>query len=70
MNITSSISELNGTLKDLRFRWDETIAVWNDPVRHDFEELHWQPMQERVLAALRAMDRLAPILEKVRQDSG
>jgi hypothetical protein len=70
MNLTSSSSELNGTLKELRLRWEETTAIWNDPVRQDFQEHQWQPLQERVLAALRAMDRLAPVLEKVRHECG
>jgi hypothetical protein len=62
--------EMNGTLKDLRILWDETKEVWNDSVRQDFEKNHWQPMESRVLGGIRAIERLAPILEKLQRDCG
>jgi hypothetical protein len=70
MNLTSNASELSGSLKHLRTLWEETKAVWNDAVRRDFEENDWTPIESHVLSALRAMERLAPILEKAHQDCG
>ncbi|HLN30444.1 MAG TPA: hypothetical protein VK395_22060 [Gemmataceae bacterium] len=68
MNLSNSSMELNGTLKDLRVLWEETKAVWSDPVSRDFEEHRWLPIDERVRAALRAMERLAPVIERVQHE--
>lgn len=68
MSLTTGTMDLNAALKTLRLRWDDATLVWNDRVRHEFEEQVWQPLTERVVATLRAMDRLAPVLIKMRQD--
>jgi hypothetical protein len=70
MNLSSSSMELNGALKELRILWEETKGEWNDAVRSDFEKEFWEPFQERILSALRAVDRLSPILDKVHNDCG
>jgi hypothetical protein len=62
--------ELSGALKHLRFLWEETKTVWNDPVRHSFEEHQWLPLERRVVAGIHAMDQLAPILDKIRKECG
>ena len=68
MSVTTGTMDLNASLKVLRLRWDEATLVWNDSVRHEFDEQLWLPLTERVVATLRAMDRLAPVLIKMRQD--
>jgi len=70
VSLNSSSMELGGALKDLRIFWEETKAVWNDPVRDSFEEHRWIPLETSVLGGLRAMNQLAPIIEKVRQECG
>ena len=70
MNLSSSSMELNGSLKDLRALWEKTKEVWNDPVRQAFEDQHYVPLELSVLAAIRAIERLAPILEKVQHECG
>jgi hypothetical protein len=60
--------ELNAGLKTLRLLWEETKAGWHDAVRRDFEAQQWETLETRVVAALRAMDRLAPILMQARRD--
>jgi hypothetical protein len=42
--------------------------VWNDPVRKDFEETYWPALEERVQAAMRAIDRMAQVLAQARQE--
>jgi hypothetical protein len=68
MNLSSSSMEMGNALKELRIMWEETQAVWNDSVRHDFEEHFWTPFQGQVLSTLRAAERLSPVLEKVQYD--
>ena len=70
MNMTNSSMEMHGALKDLRARWEQTREVWNDAVRIDFEEHHYFTLERQVLQAIRAMERLAPILEKMQQECG
>jgi hypothetical protein len=66
--MTTAWTELNTALKDLRVHWEETRADWDDPVSQEFEERSWDPLQNQVVAALRAMDRIAPILAKAQRD--
>ena len=70
MSLSGNSMELSGALKNLRILWEETKAVWNDPVRRSFEEQQWIPLERRVLAGIHAMDQLAPVLDKVRHECG
>jgi hypothetical protein len=70
MNLSSSSMELSNGLKDLRIAWDTTKDVWNDQVRIAFDEQHYLPLEQSVLGAIRAIERLNPILEKCRQECG
>lgn len=70
MPLSSGSGKLNLSLKALRRRWEETQAQWNDPVSQAFEENHYRPLEEQLLATLRAMDRLAQILDQVRKECG
>jgi hypothetical protein len=62
MHLTTCAMELNAALKTLRLLWEDTRAGWQDSVSRDFESYHWETLETRVVAALRAMDRLAPIV--------
>ena len=68
MSLTTGWTELNNSLKDLRLLWEETKGNWDDPVSREFEEHYWLSLENQVVAALRAMDRLAPILAKAQRD--
>ena len=52
----------------LRLRWEQAQLTWQDVVRAEFTQENWKPLDQAVLTALAAMDRLAPILVQVRQD--
>lgn len=68
MSLHTSWTELNTALKDLRLLWQETRAGWNDPVSQEFEEKYWTALESHVVASLRAMDRLGPVLMKAQRD--
>jgi len=68
VNLNTAWTELNSSLKTLREHWQEAKAQWNDPVRDDFEEHYWVPLETQVRATLRGIERLNPVLAKVRQD--
>jgi hypothetical protein len=50
--------------------WEETSRVWQDSVRADFAKEHVEPLGPMVQATLAAIDQLARILGRVRQDCG
>ena len=62
MNLSTGWLELNSNLKNMRVLWEETKIGWTDAVSRDFEENHWGPLEIQLVATLRAIDRLAPIL--------
>jgi hypothetical protein len=68
VNLSTSWIELNDALKNMRLLWEETKAGWKDPVSQDFEERYWVPLENQVVATLRAMDRLAPILARAQRE--
>ena len=67
-NLNAGYATLNHGLKDLRILWEQAKSEWKDRVQESFEENQWLPLEERILATLRAMDRLAPVLIKLQQD--
>ena len=68
MNLSTGWIELNSALKELRLQFEEVKPDWNDAVRRGFDDNHWQPLEAQVVATLRAIDRLAPILTKAQQE--
>ena len=70
MSLSSGSGKLNLALKALRQRWGETQAQWSDPVSQAFDENHYQPLEGQLLATLRALDRLAQILDQARKECG
>jgi hypothetical protein len=74
MNLTASLNasygSLNHALKEMRLRWEQTQDQWKDSVSEGFDREHWQPLESHVVAALRAMDRISPLLLKMQQDCG
>jgi hypothetical protein len=68
VNLSTGSIELNDALKTMRLLWEETKAGWDDPVSREFEERYWRPLENQVVATLRAMDRLGPILARAQRE--
>lgn len=68
MNLTDGYATLSRKLKELKQGWEETRSGWNDPVGQSFNDEHWEPLEAKVVAALRAIDRLAPLLHKMKHE--
>jgi len=68
VDISTDRAKLHNQLKDLAVRWEEIKGTWDDAVRREFEENHWEVLAARVQAALRAMDQLATVMTQVRHD--
>lgn len=68
MALSGGWIELNSALKTMRLRWEDVRTDWHDAVCRDFEKDHWTGLESQVVATLRAIDRLAPILAKAQQE--
>jgi hypothetical protein len=68
MHLTTCAMELNAAIKELRLLWEDTRSGWNDAVSRDFEANQWEMLETHVVAALRAMDRLAPVLMHAKRE--
>lgn len=68
MSLSTGRSQLFSSMKTCNEHWEETKRYWHDPVCQDFEETWLVPLAEEVEATLRAIDRLANVLEAMRRD--
>ena len=68
MKFGANRSQLYDAQKTARARWDAATEVWTDASRRDFEEQTWEPLDQLVTNALRAVDQLAVLFAEVRQD--
>jgi hypothetical protein len=49
----------------LSHQWQETIAIWRDPVSHQFDNEFWQPLEEEVEITRRELERLIETIKIV-----
>lgn len=70
MSLSTGSGKLNQSLKDLRLRWEEVQAHWNDPVSQAFEDNHCGPLEAQILSTLRGIDRLARVIDQARRECG
>jgi hypothetical protein len=68
MSLTSAAVDLANALESARVAWEQVRPGWNDPVRWDFEDNHWAPLDDQTRAVLQALDRLVPILATALRD--
>lgn len=70
MSLGVGRTKLKEAFEVMQAHWGEVSRRWNDPVRQDFEENYWVPLEPDVRSALDAMDRLAQTLIRLRSDCG
>lgn len=68
MSLTTTSISLADGLKTAGTLWEEARAGWDDPVSQAFEANYWLPLKTQVESALSALDRLAPILARAREE--
>ncbi len=61
-------NKLTYAIKNLRKHWEIAKEHWQDQVQRDFEQNHLFPLETRVNATIRSMDKLAEVTAKVRRD--
>jgi uncharacterized protein YukE len=68
MSLITPWTDLSNNLKNIRQAWEHIQDLWNDPVRQEFEQQHWLPMDEQVTETLRALDRLAQTVAQMKRE--
>jgi hypothetical protein len=66
-NLHTNRAKLQEPWQRLRQRWQGTTALWNDPMRWQFEQEFWQPLEVQVPATLKEMERLAGVIAQARR---
>ena len=61
-------TKLTYAIKNLKKHWEVAKTQWLDQVAKDFEAAHLIPLETRVNAVSRGMDKLAEVTAKVRRD--
>ena len=70
MRLTTGRGKLKQSYDNLRLRWEDVVAGWDDDARKTFEEEHMEPLGPDVQGALRAIDRLSAIIAQMQQECG
>jgi hypothetical protein len=68
VSLETSRYQLHSAFKTARLRWEDTCQQWNDGVRQDFEKDFWSHVEPTVLGTLSALDRLAVVIAKLKQE--
>jgi hypothetical protein len=68
VSLESPRYKLYSALKVARAAWQRAEERWQDVVRHDFEEQHWNVLEPTTQATLAAIDRLAQVLLQARRE--
>lgn len=66
-NLSLTADHLNTAWQVLHQRWEQTRAVWNDPVARSFEKEHWTPLEQQTRTTQQEMERLAQVVAKARR---
>ena len=66
--MSAGSARLQHAIKTLREQWEATREQWSDSVSRDFEKNHLVPLEQQVNSALRGMDKISEVLNKVRHD--
>ena len=61
-------TKLTYAIKNLRKHWELAKTQWLDQVAQDFEQTHMFPLETRVNAVARGMDKLGEVTAKVKRD--
>ena len=66
-NLNDTRAELQEAWQRLNLRWQETTALWNDPVRRHFEREFWQPLEGQWQPTVTDMERLAQVIAQAQR---
>jgi hypothetical protein len=68
MSASNSRAMLTMATRQLFERWTETRNSWRDQKADEFERLYLSDLDDHLSTALRALEELDPLLEKIHAD--
>lgn len=68
MSMSGSKGLLTLATRQLQARWDETRFSWRDSKAQQFDDLYLSELMQGVNSALRGIDELDQLLEKIHAD--
>lgn len=68
MSVSGSKGLLTLATRQLQARWGETRYSWRDRKAEEFEEMYLSELMNGVNSALRVIDELDQLLEKIHAD--
>lgn len=70
MSVSGAKGMLYDAMKDLRVRFDSIKSQWADQARHHFEKEEIETLEPRILAAIKALDGVTEIIQRVQRECG
>jgi hypothetical protein len=70
VSIAVAKANLADALKQLRTRWDRAKDQWDDAAAAQFYKEFIEPLEARVVAAVKALDHVAELTAVVRRECG
>ncbi len=61
-------ARLSHAARKLWLHWEQTQADWNDQVTRDFQRDHLEDFNPKVVAAVKAIERLAEIFTRAEHE--
>ena len=68
MRFGATRSQIYDAQKTSRALWLETADYWDDQVRLEHAETVWEPLDQNVSEALRAIDLVATLFTQIRRE--
>jgi hypothetical protein len=68
MGVYEGRGTLSKALKQLETQWAEAKASWDDPRSREFEERFLMTLELDLRSAVSAMDQMAVLLSRIRQE--
>jgi hypothetical protein len=68
MGVPEGRSQLAEAMKQLKRQWNDTSSAWTDAVSEEFEETYLSPLETDARSAMAAMDQMAALLSRLRED--
>lgn len=68
MGVYEGRGGLTKSTRELLLRWQDTKANWQDAVADQFEKKYLEMLEKDVKTAVGAMDQMAALLSRIRND--
>jgi len=66
-SLNTTHEQIRNGWRVLQRQWQASCALWDDPVRRQFEREFWQDFEQVVPATLKEMERLVQVIAQARR---